>query len=141
MTTDSANGDWQNRLPSQWWFWTPEWQAGERRVDEELAAGQYEEFDTMEDFLAELADWDRLDGLEALDDVTDMISVKASVMHGKACIAGSRIPVFVVLEKLEHGYSLTDICEAYPHLTLEQVRAAIRFAAEILGQAQRVRGA
>ena len=69
MTTDSANGDWQNRLPSQWWFWTPEWQAGERRVDEELAAGQYEEFETMADFLAELADWDRLDGLEALDAV------------------------------------------------------------------------
>jgi hypothetical protein len=42
------------RDPSQWWFWTPEWQADERQVDAELAAGQYEEFDNMDDFLASL---------------------------------------------------------------------------------------
>ena len=40
--------------PEQLWFWTPEWQAGERLVDEELRSGQYEEFDNMDDFLATL---------------------------------------------------------------------------------------
>lgn len=53
-STSSANGDWQNHLPDQWWFWTPEWQEGERQVNCELASGQYEEFETMDDFLKSL---------------------------------------------------------------------------------------
>jgi hypothetical protein len=43
-----------DRDPDQAWFWTDEWQAGEREVDAELAAGQVEEFDTIDDFLADL---------------------------------------------------------------------------------------
>jgi hypothetical protein len=38
----------------QAWFWTPEWQAGEREVDEHLAAGRTERFDSVDDFLAAL---------------------------------------------------------------------------------------
>ncbi len=38
----------------QTWFWTKEWQAGEREVDEELARGEYEEFDSAEDLIADL---------------------------------------------------------------------------------------
>lgn len=38
----------------QEWFWTPEWQAMEHEVDEELFAGRYMTFDTSEDFLAHL---------------------------------------------------------------------------------------
>jgi hypothetical protein len=40
--------------PEQLWFWTPEWQAGEREVDRELQAGLYEDFDSMDEFLATL---------------------------------------------------------------------------------------
>lgn len=39
---------------TQAWFWTPEWQAGERRADEELAAGLGERFESDEEFLAAL---------------------------------------------------------------------------------------
>ena len=45
-------------LDAQAWFWTEEWQAGERAVDEYLAAGDTEEFSTMDEFLASL-DTDR----------------------------------------------------------------------------------
>ncbi|HID64165.1 MAG TPA: AbrB family transcriptional regulator [Anaerolineae bacterium] len=38
-------------LDAQAWFWTEEWQAGERAVDEYLAAGDTEEFSTAEEFL------------------------------------------------------------------------------------------
>lgn len=38
-------------LDAQAWFWTEKWQAGERAVDEYLAAGDIEEFSTMEEFL------------------------------------------------------------------------------------------
>jgi hypothetical protein len=42
--------------PEQFWFWTDEWQAGERQVDEYIRAGNYEEFETMEEFLHTLGD-------------------------------------------------------------------------------------
>lgn len=38
----------------QAWFWTKEWQAGEREVDETLARGEYDEFDNIEDAIAHL---------------------------------------------------------------------------------------
>lgn len=34
---------------SQSWFWTEEWQAGEREVDAHIAAGEIEEFDSIDD--------------------------------------------------------------------------------------------
>lgn len=37
--------------PDQAWFWTPEWQAGEREADEELRRGEYEEFDSIGGFI------------------------------------------------------------------------------------------
>jgi hypothetical protein len=40
--------------PSQAWFWAPEWQAGERAVDEEIAAGKLRRFDDLESFIADL---------------------------------------------------------------------------------------
>ena len=40
--------------PGQEWFWTEAWQTAEREVEADLAAGRFETFDTMEDFLASL---------------------------------------------------------------------------------------
>jgi antitoxin PrlF len=36
---------------TQVWFWTPEWQAGEREADADLAAGRREIFDSGDEFL------------------------------------------------------------------------------------------
>ncbi len=42
----------------QAWFWTPEWQEGEREVDEHIARGEIEVFDSPEEFFAALdEDW------------------------------------------------------------------------------------
>jgi antitoxin PrlF len=38
----------------QRWFWTPEWQAKEREVDEALARGDYKVADSVDDLLKEL---------------------------------------------------------------------------------------
>lgn len=38
----------------QAWFWTKEWQEGERRVDEHIAAGRETVYDSAEEFLAAL---------------------------------------------------------------------------------------
>ena len=41
---------------SQAWFWTDAWQARERQVDEDLAAGRVTSYDDGESFLASLSD-------------------------------------------------------------------------------------
>src|SRR5687767_5388544 len=40
--------------PDQAWFWTPEWQAKEREVDANLAAGRFERYHSTEEFFAAL---------------------------------------------------------------------------------------
>jgi uncharacterized protein (DUF433 family) len=55
-----------------------------------------------------------------------------AVMMGKPVIAGTRITVELLLEKLAAGESFDDLLEAYPHITIEGIRAALAFAAEAL---------
>ena len=42
----------------QAWFWTEEWQAGEREAEADLVAGRYQVFDTMEELIDDLG-WPR----------------------------------------------------------------------------------
>ena len=39
---------------TQAWFWTPEWQEGERQADEDRAAGRFDRYESDEEFLAAL---------------------------------------------------------------------------------------
>jgi len=55
-----------------------------------------------------------------------------SVMMGKPVIAGTRITVEMLLEKLSAGESVEQILAAHPRLTREAVQAAFAFAAEAL---------
>ena len=50
------NGEFEAISSSQSWFWTEEWQAGEREVEEYIADGDFETFDSMEEFLDTLGD-------------------------------------------------------------------------------------
>jgi uncharacterized protein (DUF433 family) len=59
------------------------------------------------------------------------ISIDPAVCHGKACIKGTRIMVSVVLDNLAAGLSADDIVKLYPTLQLEDVSAAIAYAAEL----------
>ncbi len=52
------------------------------------------------------------------------------VMLGKPVIKGTRITVELLMRKLADGFTIADILEMYPHLTLEQVRAAFAYAAD-----------
>ncbi|MBU1626099.1 AbrB/MazE/SpoVT family DNA-binding domain-containing protein [bacterium] len=38
----------------QAWFWTKEWQEGEREADEDMKAGRVKAFDNVEDLIEEL---------------------------------------------------------------------------------------
>ena len=54
------------------------------------------------------------------------------VMMGKPVIAGTRITVELILEKLAAGETVEQILAAHPRLTPEGVSAALAFAAEAL---------
>jgi uncharacterized protein (DUF433 family) len=59
------------------------------------------------------------------------IEAKADVCHGKPCIHGTRIMVSVILDNLAEGLTPQEIVAEYPPLTLEDVRAAISYAATL----------
>jgi uncharacterized protein (DUF433 family) len=62
----------------------------------------------------------------------NLIISDPQVMLGKPVIAGTRITVELVLEKLAAGETVEQILEAHPKLTREKIQAALRFAAEAL---------
>jgi len=53
-------------------------------------------------------------------------------MMGKPTIAGTRITVESIIEKLAAGETTEQIIEAHPRLTPEAIQAALAFAAESL---------
>ena len=61
-----------------------------------------------------------------------MITSDPNVMMGKPVVAGTRITVELVLEKLSYGETIEDLLEAYPRLTEEGVRSAIAYALDVL---------
>jgi uncharacterized protein (DUF433 family) len=54
------------------------------------------------------------------------------VMMGKPVVAGTRITVELILDKLAAGESIEQILSAHSRLTEEGMRAALAFAAEAL---------
>ena len=54
------------------------------------------------------------------------------VMMGKPTIAGTRITVESILERLAAGESQEQILEANPRLSPDDIRAALAFAAQVL---------
>ena len=62
----------------------------------------------------------------------ELIKSDPAIMMGKPVIAGTRITVESILEKLSAGETLDEILEAHPRLTKEGVLAALSFAARAL---------
>ncbi|MCC6919039.1 MAG: DUF433 domain-containing protein [Alphaproteobacteria bacterium] len=50
------------------------------------------------------------------------------VMGGQPVIAGTRIPVATILDDMATGSSEDDVLSDYPHLTLEDIKAAIAYS-------------
>ncbi len=58
------------------------------------------------------------------------ITVNSKQMTGLPCIRGLRIPVATVVGMVAEGMSHERILEAYPDLEEEDIREALRYAAE-----------
>ncbi len=61
-----------------------------------------------------------------------LIEANPAVMSGKPVIAGTRITVELILEKVAYGETVDQILDDHPHLTREGVLAALQFALESL---------
>jgi uncharacterized protein (DUF433 family) len=62
----------------------------------------------------------------------ELIQSDPAIMMGKPVIAGTRITVELILEKLAAGETVEQLLAAHPRLTREAIRAALAFAAEAL---------
>ena len=60
-----------------------------------------------------------------------VIESDPEILGGKPVIKGTRIPVDLILELVDQGYSVAQIREEYPHLTEETVLSVLRFAKRI----------
>ena len=60
------------------------------------------------------------------------ISIDPKVMVGKPVIRGTRIPVELIVRMLAQGIPENDILQEYPRLQLEDIRAALSYAAQVL---------
>jgi uncharacterized protein (DUF433 family) len=58
------------------------------------------------------------------------ISVDRRIHHGDPCIKGTRVPVSIIVGSVAEGSTVTQILREYPSLTRNDIRAALRFAAE-----------
>jgi uncharacterized protein (DUF433 family) len=61
-----------------------------------------------------------------------LISSDPAVMMGKPVVAGTRITVELILEKMASGETIDQILEAHPRLTRQGILAALDFAGRVL---------
>ena len=62
----------------------------------------------------------------------ELIQADPSIMMGKPVVAGTRVTVELILEKLAAGETIEQILAAHPRLTREAIQAALAFAARVL---------
>ena len=64
--------------------------------------------------------------------MTDQIEINPAVALGKLVIRGTRIPVELIVRKLSEGATEAEVLGAYPQLVVEDMRAALAYAADTL---------
>lgn len=62
------------------------------------------------------------------------ITVSPEQMGGVPCLRGLRIPVATVVGMVAEGMTAADILAAYPSLEAEDIREALRYAAEAVNE-------
>jgi uncharacterized protein (DUF433 family) len=60
----------------------------------------------------------------------ERITVNPEQMGGVPCVRGLRIPVATIVGMVAEGMSEAEILRAYPDLKKEDIREALRYAAE-----------
>ena len=67
-------------------------------------------------------------------DCKERITANATMMTGKPVIKGTRITVELLLGKLSEGVTIKELLAAYPHLTKEDIFAALSYSADVISR-------
>lgn len=70
--------------------------------------------------------------------ISRRIEINPKVMMGKPVIRGTRVTVELILRRLAEGASETDILDAYPRLTVRDIQAAMKYAADTISNEETV---
>jgi uncharacterized protein (DUF433 family) len=62
------------------------------------------------------------------------IRIDPAIHHGDACIAGTRVPVSVIVGSVAEGDTWDQILSSYPQLKREDIQAALLYAAEAVNR-------
>ena len=65
-------------------------------------------------------------------DWRDRIVTDPAILVGKPVIKGTRISVELILERLANGWTFERVLESYPHISRDDIQAALAFAADRL---------
>ena len=65
------------------------------------------------------------------DTIHERIISDPEICHGSPCISGTRIPVSLVVSLIAEGVTSDEIITDYPSLTNEDIKAAIKYAANL----------
>ncbi|MEO0768228.1 MAG: DUF433 domain-containing protein [Cyanobacteria bacterium J06649_4] len=68
-------------------------------------------------------------------EISPHIIVDSEIHHGAPVIAGTRVPVFVILGSLAGGMGKEEVIQEY-ELTQVQIEAALAYAADLVQQTQ-----
>lgn len=63
-----------------------------------------------------------------------LIISNPQILGGKPVIAGTRISVELILDRVAAGMSVKEIITDYPHLKTNQIQAAISYAKDLVQQ-------
>ena len=61
------------------------------------------------------------------------ISHDIGIMGGKACVAGTRITVGMILTQISEGVTINELLLEYPNLTNDDIAEVLKYAAWVVG--------
>ena len=67
-------------------------------------------------------------------DYKERITSNPDVMVGKPVIKGTRITVELIVKRLSEGMTNQELLEAYPHLIIEDIFAALAYSADAVSK-------
>lgn len=65
-------------------------------------------------------------------DYKEYIESNPDILLGKPVIKGTRIGVDLIIQKLSEGATHSELLEAYPFLTIENIFAALAYASDVI---------